>query len=115
MALAKEIGNEQLVTDAYQKNIMLASTNGMNEIAMLYSVRTYQFMKTHGTMNEGRILSGIGYNLSALGDHEGVDRYYNRSIEIFYHLRLPEEIAEVFYNRSLNYIMQEKYSQAEHF
>ena len=114
VALAKEIGNEQLVTDAYQKNIMLASTNGMNEIAMLYSVRTYQFMKTHGTMNEGRILSGIGYNLSALGDHEGVDRYYNRSIEIFYHLRLPEEIAEVFYNRSLNYIMQEKYSQAEH-
>ena len=42
VALAKEIGNEQLVYDAYQKNIMLASTNGMNEIAMLYSVRTYQ-------------------------------------------------------------------------
>ena len=46
VALAKEIGNEQLVYDAYQKNIMLASTNGMNEIAMLYSVRTYQFMKS---------------------------------------------------------------------
>ena len=65
VALAKEIGNEQLVYDAYQKNIMLASTNGMNEIAMLYSVRTYQFMKSRDDVYEGRILSGIGYNLSA--------------------------------------------------
>ena len=30
VALAVEIGNEQLVYDAYQKNIMIASTNGMN-------------------------------------------------------------------------------------
>lgn len=67
VALAKEIGNEQLVYDAYQKNIMLASTNGMNEIAMLYSVRTYQFMKSRDDVYEGRILSGIGYNLSAMG------------------------------------------------
>lgn len=46
---------------------MLASTNGMNEIAMLYSVRTYQFMKSRDDVYEGRILSGIGYNLSAMG------------------------------------------------
>ncbi len=33
---------------------------------------------------------------------------------MFYHLRLPEDIAEVFYNRALNYIMQENYAKAEH-
>ena len=42
VALAKEIGNQQLVYSAYQKNIMLASANGMYEIALLYSVRTYE-------------------------------------------------------------------------
>ena len=114
VALAKEIGNEQLVYDAYQKNIMLASTNGMNEIAMLYSVRTYQFMKSRDDVYEGRILSGIGYNLSAMGKNRLAEHYYNRAIEVFYHLRLPEDIAEVFYNRALNYIMQENYAKAEH-
>ena len=114
VALAKEIGNEQLVYDAYQKNIMLAATNGMNEIAMLYSVRTYQFMKSRDDIYEGRILSGIGYNLSAMGKNQLAENYYNRAIEVFYHLRLPEDIAEVFYNRALNYIMQEKYARAEH-
>lgn len=114
VALAKEIGNAQLVYEAYQKNIMLASTNGMNEIAMLYEVRTYQFMTTRNDIYEGRILSGIGYNLSALGNNKLAEQYYNRSIEIFYHLRLPEDIAEVFYNRALNYIMLEQFNHAEH-
>ena len=43
LELAKEIGNEQLVYDAYQKTIMLASTSGLNEIAFLYVIRTYEF------------------------------------------------------------------------
>ena len=45
LELAKEIGNEQLVYDAYQKTIMLASTSGLNEIAFLYVIRTYEFMR----------------------------------------------------------------------
>lgn len=114
VAMAKEIGNEQLVDDAYQKNIMLAAANGMNEIAVLYSVRTYQFMETYDDCLAGRIFSGIGYNLSAMGRNHDSEMYYNRAIEIFYHLRLPEEIAEVYYNRAMNDIMQEKYSEAEH-
>ena len=113
VALAKEIGNEELVYEAYQKNIMLASTNGMNEIAMLYSVRTYQFMQSHNDIYEGRIISGIGYNLSAMANNKLAEHCYNRAIEIFYYLRLPEDIAEVYYNRALNYIMQEQYVKAE--
>lgn len=114
VSLAKEIGNEQLVDDAYQKNIMLAAANGMNEIAMLYSIRTYQFMETYDDLLAGRIFSGIGYNLSAMGKNNDSEMFYNRAIEIFYHLRLPEEIAEVYYNRALNDIMQGNYSKAEH-
>ena len=44
----------------------------------------------------------------------GTEKYFDRAIEIFYELRLPEDIAEVYYNRSLNYIMQEHYAEAEH-
>lgn len=112
--MAKEIGNEQLVRDAYQKNIMLASTNGMNEIALLYSTRSYQFMKAKTGIDAARIISGIGYNLSALGKHLEAEACYNRCIEMIYPLRAPEDIAEVYYNRALNYIALEKYALAEH-
>ena len=71
-------------------------------------------MKSRDDVYEGRILSGIGYNLSAMGKNQLAEHYYNRAIEVFYHLRLPEDIAEVFYNRALNYIMQENYAKAEH-
>lgn len=114
VSLAKEIGNEQLVYSAYQKNIMLASSNGMNEIAMLYSIRSYQFMKDKQSQLGARIFSGIGYNLSALGYNEKAEAYYNRAIEQFYSLKDSEDIAEVFYNRALNKIMMEQYVEAEH-
>lgn len=113
LALAKEIGNEHLVFAAYQKNIMIASTYGMNEIALLYSVRSSQFMQGSGSVFEGRTWCGIGYNLSALGYNEEAEIYYNRSIEAFYDLRLPQDIAEVYYNRALNNIMLEEYAKAQ--
>ena len=114
LTLAKEIGNEQLVYDAYQKTIMLASTNGLNEIAFLYVIRTYEFMKEHGDIYVARVLSSIGYNLSAMGKNELVDDYYNAAINMFYYLKMPEDIAEAYYNKSLNYIMQGKYKGAVH-
>ena len=112
LELAKKIGNEQLVYDAYQKTIMLASTNGLNEIAFLYVIRTYEFMKEHGNIYVARVLTAIGYNLSAMGKNELVDDYYDAAINMLYYLKLPEDIAEVYYNKSLNYIMQGNYKEA---
>jgi diguanylate cyclase (GGDEF)-like protein len=114
VALAKEIGNMQLVHDAYEKNIMLASTSGMNEIALLYAVRTYQFTGGRDHIYAARNFSGIGYNLSAMGQTKEAQIYYSRAIEIFWRLRLPEEIAEVYYNQALNYIAMGEYDKAEH-
>ena len=113
VTLAKEIGNEQLVNEAYQKNIMLAAYNGMNEIAMQSLVRNYQFMETYDDVLAGRTFSAMGYNLSAMCRNDESEPYYNRAIEIFYHLQMLEEAAEVYYNRSLSYVMQERYKEAE--
>lgn len=111
--LAKEIGNEHLVCNAYQKNAMIASTNGMNEIALLYSVRSYQFVHDKSSMTTGRMLSAIGYNLSALGHHEESSEFYQRAINLFYKLQLPEDIAEVCYNNALMKFAEGKYNEAE--
>ena len=39
--------------------------------------------------------------------------YYRHAIRLFYHLREPEDIAEVQYNMSLNCIMCGQYEKAE--
>lgn len=113
VAIAKEIGNEKLVNTAYQKNIMLASTNGMYEISLLYSVRTSESLKSLKSVEGGRIYSGIAYNLCAMGQNEMAGKYYNYAVALFYELRRPEDIAEVQYNMSLNYIMLGEYAKAE--
>lgn len=111
--LAKEIGNEALVCTAYQKNAMIASTNGMNEIALLYSIRTFQYIQNHKSIEGGRMLSAMGYNLSALGHLKESAWFYGQAIALFYELRLPEDIAEVCYNFALTCITQENYKLAE--
>ena len=113
IAIAKEIGNEKLVYDAYQKNVMIASTNGMNEIALLYSIRAYQFIRDNNLQAVGRTLSAIGYNLSALGHMEESGEFYERAIKVFYQLQLPEDIAEVCYNYSMTKMAQQQYAIAE--
>lgn len=112
VALAKEIGNEKLIYNSYQKNIMLASANGMYEISILYSVRTFEAIKDKCSLEGGRIYSGLGYNLSALGKTKEAMLYFKKAIQIFCELKLPEDIAEVFYNMSLNCIQMEEYKEA---
>lgn len=111
--IAKEIGNEKLVYDAYQKNVMIASTNGRNEIALLYSIRAYQFMRENNRQAMGRTLSAIGYNLSALGYRKESEEFYERAIGVFYQLQLPADIAEVCYNYSMTKMAQREYAKAE--
>ena len=113
ISLAKEIGNEQLIYSAYQKNIMLASTNGMHEISTLYSVRTFEAMSDKASLEVGRVFCGLGYNLCALGRNEEAKLYMDKAVQVFYDLNLPEDIAEVCYNRALNCIALGEFRQAD--
>lgn len=115
VSLAKKIGNEQLISNAYQKNIMIASTNGMYEISILYSVRTYEALKEKNSVDGARIFSGVAYNLCAMGQNENAQKYYDKAIRMFYELQSSEDIAEVQYNMSLNCIMQGNYQAAQHY
>lgn len=113
IAIAKEIGNEQLISAAYRKNIMLASTNGIYEVSLLYWIRTYESTRNIETLEGGRIFSGIGYTLCAMGQNERAQIYYDKAIEILYKIKEPGDIAEVQYNMALNCIMLGDYRQAE--
>lgn len=110
--IAKEIGNEQLIYNAYQKNIMLASTNGMHAISLLYTVRTFEDMKEKNSLKGGRLFSGLGYNLSAVNQNQLAKKYFQKAIQICYDLELQEDIAEIHYNMAINCIAMGEYEEA---
>lgn len=88
VAIAKEIGNEQLMSIAYRKNIMIASTNGEYEVSLLYSIRTYEAMKNVDSVEGGRIYSGIAYNLCAMGENEKAQEYLTQCMKAIEKLHL---------------------------
>ena len=49
-------------------------------------------MKEHGNIYVARVLTAIGYNLSAMGKNELVDDYYDAAINMLYYLKLPSRI-----------------------
>lgn len=115
IALAQEIGNELLVYSAYEKNIMIAAANGYYEAALFYLMKNYQFEKDRCSQEGGRTYSAIGYNLSALGQYHLAEYFYQKALKLFLEIGLPEDIAEVHYNMSLNCILNREFSQAEHY
>lgn len=113
IAIAEWIGNDQLVYHAYQKNVMLASTNGMNNIALFYAVHTYLFLGKNKSVLLGRTLSSIGYNLSAIGYYSKAEKFYDEATAVLYSIKEGSEIAEVKYNLALNYFAQNRFEEAE--
>lgn len=92
---------------------MIASTNGMNEIAMLYVARLCEYLTDTEHVELAMAYVSMGYNLSAIGYNDLADDYYNRSIEMLCEYDAAKEIAETNYNKALNYIMIGKYHDAE--
>lgn len=113
VALAQKIGNEHLLYNAQQKNVMIADTYGYYQAAVYYLLRSYQFVKDKHSLEYGRIHSALGYNFSALGKHSIAMGFYQQAIGLFLEKKLPEEIAEVCYNISLGCLMEKEYATAE--
>lgn len=112
--LAERIGNEHLIYNAQQKNIMIADTYGYYQVAVFYLLKAFDSVTEKRSLECGRIYSALGYNFSALGRHRVAEGYYQKAIGLFLELKLPEEIAEVFYNMSLGSIMEKDYALADH-
>ena len=92
---------------------MIAATNGMNEIAILYTVRVCEYLRENDEVELAMTYLSLGYNLSALGHNELADDYYNRGIEVLCKYDCAKEIAEANYNKAMNFIMLRKYKDAQ--
>jgi diguanylate cyclase (GGDEF)-like protein len=113
LEIAKRLDNTYLQHMAYEKNVMMASSYGLNDVAIAYFFKE-QKEKGEGKFSwKGHIYSGIGYNLSALGHYTEADRYYDMSLQEYFKQGSTIDIAEVMYNKSMNRIVLGDYYGAE--
>ena len=113
LEIARKLDNRHLQHMAYEKNIMMASSYGLNDVAIAYFSKEEAETANGHRLLMGHIYSGIGYNLSALGHYTKADCYYNRSLDEYFKLGSTIDIAEVLYNKSMNRIVLGDYYGAE--
>lgn len=110
--IIKMTGNKYLLNLAYDKNIMMASSYGLNNIAIRYFKKGLSDFGDEGGRALGEIWNGIGYNLSALGHYKQAEMSYQCSLSAFCSNRSVEDVSETYYNSAMNYMAEGKWDKA---
>jgi diguanylate cyclase (GGDEF)-like protein len=110
--IIKMTGNKHLLNLAYEKNIMMASSYGLNNIAIRYFQKSLSDFGEEGGRALGEIWNGIGYNLSALGHYKQAEMSYQCSLAAFCKNRSVEDVSETYYNAAMNYLAEGKWDKA---
>lgn len=114
--IGENLGNSQLLIDAYKKNVMLASTNGYYDVANLFYERCYEIVTAdEDRYEEASIYNGMGYNCCTMEKYAKANEYYNRALLIFIELNCMDEVNETIYNMAINAILAQDYNTAENY
>lgn len=103
--LAKTLKNEYLLQKAYRKNIMLASSNGLFDIADHYYYLSMEICGDSDPCNLASIYNGLGYNCCATEKYEEANWYYNKAIKLYYQSSAMSYVGETLYNMAMNCIL----------
>lgn len=101
-ALAKKLGNENLLLTAYRKNIMLSSSHGLFQVTNYYYYKSMEIVGEKDPLKLADIYNGLGYNSCATEQYEEANRYYNKAIVIYYQLNMMNYVGETLYNMAIN-------------
>lgn len=114
--IAERLGNDQFLTEAYRKNIMVASYNGYFNTAGYFYTKSIDVAKRNkNRFEEANIYNGLGYNCCTSDKFSEANRYYNKALEIFYEEKSSDYIIETLYNMGTNAILAGDYSHALEF
>lgn len=111
ISIAKELGNTFLISEAYRKNLMIASANGYFKTAKYYITNYLQPMaeEMHDDFQLGNIYNDLGYNSCAIEKYDVANEYFKKALDIFIELKMEEYITETLYNMSVNALMARDY------
>ena len=113
VALAEKLDNCWFLVEAYRKNIMLASIHGYFDVCIYFYQASLKVIKrSQDKVKEAGTYNGIGYSYCGLEKYEEANEYYNKALELFYHLELPADIVETLYNLGINAMLSGDYHSA---
>ena len=112
ITIAAELGNTQLLLEAYRKNIMLSSAHGAFDISNYYYHKSHELIGNQNPILEADIYKGWGYNCCATEKFQAAHDFYNKAIAIYYKLGTMDYVGEVLYNMSMNCLLSDDYDTA---
>lgn len=110
--IATKLGNQQLLIEAYRKNIMLSSSHGAFDISNYYYHKSHELIGHSDPFKEADIYKGWGYNCCATEQYQTAHDHYNKAIHIYYRLGMIDQVSEVLYNMSINCLLSEDFDGA---
>ena len=110
--LGVSIKNAQLLMDAYRKNIMISSSSGHFDISNHFYAKMFELVGNTDPLKEGDIYKGWGYNCCATEQYQTAHDHYNKALQVYYKLNMPDQLGEVLYNMAINCILSEDYDNA---
>ena len=106
------IGNSQLLMDAYRKNIMISSSSGHFDVSNYFYAKVFELVGNTDPLKEGDIYKGWGYNCCATEQYQTAHDHYNKALQIYYKLNMPDQLGEVLYNMAINCMLSEDFNNA---
>gem|GEM_PF-2322374 len=114
--IANELGNDKFLFEAYRKNIMIASVNGLFETSNYFHLKTIEIVKKNkNKTEEANIYNGLGYNNVTVGKYEDANIFYNKALKIFCEERSGDYICETLYNMGTNALMAGDFGNAANY
>lgn len=110
--IMKRLGNAYFMMEAYQNNIMIASTNGFFKTASYYYGKCHEMVCGKSEHEEAMIYNGVGYISSAMEDYDKASDCYHKALTIFLSLEEIDYVGETLYNMAINCIMAQDYKSA---
>lgn len=114
--IAKKLGNDQFLFEAYRKNVMISSVNGLFETSNYFYLKSIDVVKRNNdTLEEGNIYNGLGYNNVTIGNYEEANKYYNKALKIFTDNASSDYISETLYNMGTNALLAGDFGNATNY
>ena len=110
IALGEQLKNQQLLVEAYKKNVMLASIHGYFDVCIYFYKKALTVVKSsENQIEEASIYNGLGYSNCGLEHYQEANRYYEKALMLYHKYQMPDEIVETLYNLGINAMLAGEY------
>lgn len=101
--IAKRLGNNNLMLNAYMKNIIRYSDGGFHRYVKLMYEKRMKIIDHDNSVRLAHTYVGLGYNAIVLEEYTKADEYFSNCLNILIENKRAEDIAETLYNMFMNY------------